>query len=79
MLELISYKKINSRLDIAYTIYNYPPPPNYNNILTVVTSTNDMKEKKRIKTKVGVGSVVKVKVGEMEDTTREGRRRINRK
>ena len=32
-----------------------------------------MKEKKRIKTKIGVGSVVKAKVGDMEENTREGR------
>ena len=32
-----------------------------------------MKENKRIKTKIGVGSVVKEKFCDMEDNTREGR------
>ena len=35
-----------------------------------------MKENNRIKTKIGVGSVVKSKVGEMEDNTREVRIRV---
>ena len=34
-----------------------------------------MKEKKQNKTRIGVGSVVKAKVGEMEDNTREERSR----
>ena len=38
-----------------------------------------MKEKKLIKTKIGVGSVVQEKVGEMEDNTREGGRRSTSK
>ena len=38
-----------------------------------------MKEKKRIKTKIGVGSVVNAKVGEIEENTREGRIRRMRK
>ena len=33
----------------------------------------EMNEKKRIKTKIRVGSVVKVKVREMEENTREGK------
>ena len=32
-----------------------------------------MKEKKRIKTKIGVGSVVNAKVGDTEGNTRKGR------
>ena len=35
--------------------------------------------KKQTKTKIGVGSVVKAKVGELEKTTREGRSRRMRK
>ena len=35
-----------------------------------------MKEKKCIKTKIGVGYVVRAEVGEMEDNTKEGRGRI---
>ena len=38
-----------------------------------------MTEKKRIKTKIGVGSVVKAKVREIEENTREGRSRRMRK
>ena len=38
-----------------------------------------MKEKKLIKTKIGVGSVVKENVVEMEENTREGRTRNMRK
>ena len=38
-----------------------------------------MKEKNQIKTKIGVGSVVKAKVGEMEENTRERRIRSMRK
>ena len=34
-----------------------------------------MMEKKRIKTKIGVGSVVKENIGEMEDNIRVGRTR----
>ena len=34
-----------------------------------------MKTKKRIKTKIGVGSVVKANIGDKEDNIREGRRR----
>ena len=38
-----------------------------------------MKKKNHIKTKIGVGSVVKAKVGEMEEKTREARvRRMNK-
>ena len=35
--------------------------------------------KKQTKTQIGVGSVVKAKVGELENITREGRRRRIRK
>ena len=38
-----------------------------------------MMDKMHIKTKIGVGSVVKAKVGEMEENTREGRIRRMRK
>ena len=45
----------------------------------VVTIAEGMKEEKRIKTKVGVGSVVKAKVGNMEEKIREGRSRRTRR
>ena len=38
-----------------------------------------MKEKKRIKPKIGVGSLVKAKARKMEENTREGRSRRTRK
>ena len=45
----------------------------------IVTIVEWIKEKKRIKPKIGVGSLVKAKVGNMEDNTREGRSRGMRK
>ena len=38
----------------------------------VLTIAEGMKVKNKKKTKIGVGSVVKAKVGELEDITREG-------
>ena len=38
-----------------------------------------MKEKKRIRKKIGVGSALKSKVGDIEENTREGRIRSMRK
>ena len=45
----------------------------------VVTIVDGMKEKKRIKTRIGMGFAVKENVGEMEEDTREGRIRRMRK
>ena len=45
----------------------------------VVTIKNGMKEKKRIRKKIGVGSALKSKVGDIEENTREGRIRSMRK
>ena len=45
----------------------------------VVTLKEWMKMTKQTKTKIGVGSVVKAKVGELENITREGRSRRMRK
>ena len=47
--------------------------------LPVILTTKDTKEKKRIKTKIGVGYSVKEKVGEMENKTREARTMRTRK
>ena len=41
-------------------------------ISPVVTIAQEIMENKRIKTKIGVGSVVKTKVGEMEEKIRLG-------
>ena len=48
-------------------------------ISPIVTISQEMVEKKRIKTIIGVGSVVKAKVGDMEENIREGRTRRIRK
>ena len=45
----------------------------------VVKIAQEMMEKKWIKTNIGMGSVVKAKVGDMEENTREGRIRRIRK
>ena len=55
------------------------PPPNQPQDYLFIKTVNGVKEKKRIKTNIGVGSVVKVKVRYMEEKTREGRIRIKRK
>ena len=47
--------------------------------LPVILTTKDTKEKKRIKTKIGVGYSVKEKVGDMENKTREARTMRTRK
>ena len=41
----------------------------------VVIITQETMEKKRIKTKIGAGSVVKENFGDIEENTREGRSR----
>ena len=48
-------------------------------ILPVVTIKKGKKEKKWIKTKIGVGSIAKENVGYIEDDTREERIRKTRK
>ena len=45
----------------------------------VITIAEGVKVKKQNKTKIGVGSVVKTKVGDLENITREGRIRRLRK
>ena len=55
------------------------PHPNYTMSSPVVTISEVMKEKKRIKTKIKVGSLVKSKVRKMGENTREGRSRGIRK
>ena len=50
-------------------------PLNYTMSSPVVTIKEGMNMKKQTKKKIGVGSVVKAKVGELEKITREGRSR----
>ena len=45
----------------------------------VVNAREGMEMTKQTKTKIGVGSIVKAKVGELENITREGRSRSMRK
>ena len=47
-----------------------PPPPQSTIISPVVTIKEGMDMKKQTKKKIGVGSVVKSKVGELEKITR---------
>ena len=51
------------------------PHPNSTIISHVVTIKEGMNMKKQTKKKIGVGSVVKAKVGELANITREGRSR----
>ena len=51
------------------------PPPQVHHELTYCHNYTGGEGKKRIKTKIGVGSVVKAKVGDMEENTSEGRSR----
>ena len=52
-----------------------PLPPKSTMGSPFVTVKEGMETKKQTKTKIGVGSVVKTKVGELEKITREGRSR----
>ena len=63
-----------------FNCYSPPlPPPKSTMISPVVTVKEGMEIKKQTKTKIGLGSVVKAKVGELENITREGRIRGMRK
>ena len=55
------------------------PPPKSTIRSSVVTVKEGMEMKKQTKTKIRVGSVVKAKVGELENVTRDGRIRSMRK
>ena len=76
-LELIFTHKINEEhtrhLLLQFLIS--PPPPDSTMSLPVVTIAQEMMMKKRVKTKIGVGSVVKARVGSMEDNIRKVRTR----
>ena len=50
-----------------------PPHPNSAMSSPVLTIVEGVKMKKQNKTKIGVGSVVKARVGELENITREGK------
>ena len=73
-LELIFTHKINEEhtRHLLLQLLKSPPPPDSTMSLPVVTIAQEMMMKKRVKTKIGVGSVVKARVGELEKITREG-------
>ena len=68
-----SKNKLTAHLIFATEIDNFPTPNKYTMRSHVVTIAQEMMEKKRIKKKIGVGYVVKAKVGDMGDGKRYGR------
>ena len=69
-------KKTNQPYDICYLLKSiFAPPPSPKSTLSspIVTVKEGMEIMKQTKTKIGVGSVVKTKVGELEKINREGR------
>ena len=59
--------------------YSTPTTPKPTMRSPVVTFKEGMNMNKHTKTKIGVGSIVKAKVGELEKITREGKTRRTRK
>ena len=55
------------------SILTLPPLPKYTMSSPVVNFKEGMETTKQTKKKIGVGSVVKAKVGELEKITRDGR------
>ena len=75
---------MHKNTDRAYASCSLPqsilyPPPNSNMISPVVNAIDGMNMTKQTKTKIGVGSVVKAKVGELDNIIREGIIRRTRK
>ena len=60
-------------------IISLPPSPKSTMSSPVVTVQEGMEMNNQTKTKIGVGSVVNTKVGDLEKITREGRSRRMRK
>ena len=85
LLELLFTLKTNQQhagyllLQSLVTHPPHNPHPKSTMSSHVVKIAQEMMEKKRNKTNIGVGSVVKAKVGEAEENTREGRIRRMRK
>ena len=72
--------KIKHTLDVSYcNQYSTTTTPKSTMSSPVVTKKEGMKMTKQTKTKIGVGSVVKAKVGELEKIIREGIIRRTRK
>ena len=72
----LTQKQFNRSVDDRSLI---DTPPQTNMRLPVITNMKDMKEKKLIKTNIGLGSVVKEKFAQMEWKTRDVRFRRMRK
>ena len=70
-----SHKKTNHALNLCYCNCLRIPHPNYTMISPVIKTVEEMKMKNHTKTKIGVGSVIKAKVGELDNITREVRSR----
>ena len=65
-------KRFDSTLSIRYHNSLSLTPPNSNNRFPVGKIMKRRKEAKRDKTKIGVGTSVTVKVGEIDEKIREG-------
>ena len=63
---------------IATTV-DTPPSPKLTKSLSVVTITKNRKEENKDKAKIGVGTYITVKVGEIVENIREGKIRRTRK
>ena len=68
-----THKKSTIRLLLLLQLLPPPRHPKPTMISHVLINTEGMKLKKHNKTKIGVESVVKVNVGELDNITREGR------
>ena len=72
--------QIKHTLAVSYcNQYSNPTTPKSTMSSPVVNAKEGMKMTKQTKTKIGVGFVVKAKVGELEKFTREGRSKRMRK
>ena len=67
---------VRSIISTTIAVHPHPPSPNSIMILPVVTIIKEMKEKKQRKEKIGLGYIVTVKVGDMDEDIRQGRSRI---
>ena len=72
--------QIEHTLTVWYCNFYYiTPPPKFTMISPVVNAKEEMEMTKQTKKKIGVVSVVKDNVGELEKIIREGRSRTMRK
>ena len=62
-------KQTNHKIYVCYCNRYSPPSPKEKMISHVITIKEVVEMKKQTKTKIGVGYVVKAKVGELENST----------